>query len=141
MLTALIIVLLSLSKNAEASPTSTYNNSNSSAIEESVATTQLSSEDQIINTNSINFKRWLEHEVKNQIDQYYIDSEKYNLEIELKVNKEGNVVDYKIGKTDNIELLNLLNNILKDAPSFEPVKMNGYAARMCYKVQISITVR
>ena len=140
MLTALIVILLSLSKNADASQTMTYNNSPSSAIEESVATTQLSTEDQI-NTNSSNFKTWLEHEVKSQINQYYIDSEKYNLEIELKVNKEGKVVDYKIGKTDNIELLNLINNILKDAPSFEPVKMNGYAARMCYKVLISLTVR
>jgi hypothetical protein len=140
MLTALIIVLLSISKNANAEQMLAYKNSSVENIEASVSTTEISVEEQI-KANSTTIQRWLEIEVKEHIGKYYIDSERYNVELELIVNKEGKLIDYKIEKADNIEISNLFADILTDAPMFEPVKMNGYAARIQYKVPISLKVR
>jgi hypothetical protein len=139
MLVTLIIILLSVSRNANVTENPAYNNFPNTQIEVSLETTELSVEEQLKASNS-NIKKWLENEVKMHVSQYSFDSKKYDVEIELIISKEGKLIDFKIDNTDNIELRNFLADILANAPIFEPVRMNGYAARMCYKVPLSILV-
>jgi len=95
---------------------------------------------EMVRNNSTEIKGWLNQELKKEIENSDLPKCKVSTKVYLELDKQGNVAKYSV-KDDKSEVGIILNEILSNAPEFEPVTMNGHATKMVYEIPVTINIR
>jgi hypothetical protein len=85
-------------------------------------------------------KEWIETEMYNEIKRSDLERCKVKSMVYIEFGKDGKVVKYDFNNKD-CETGWLLDNVLKNAPEFKPITMNGYPVRMKYEIPITVEIR
>jgi hypothetical protein len=84
-------------------------------------------------------KNWINTEMSKAIVKSHLEECRITTTVNLELDKNGKIT-YNI-KDINCRIGQLLDNVLKNAPSFHPVTLNGYARRMHYLLPVTVVVR
>jgi hypothetical protein len=95
---------------------------------------------EMVKNNSTEIKGWLNQELKKEIENSDLPQCKVSTKVYLELDEQGKVAKYSF-KDDKSEVGIILNEILSNAPEFEPVAMNGHAAKMVYEIPVTINIR
>jgi hypothetical protein len=95
---------------------------------------------EMVKDNTSEIKDWLNQELEKEIKDADLDKCKISTKVYLELNNQGKVAKYSI-KDDKSDVGLILNNILSNAPEFEPVTMNGYKTKMVYEIPVTVYIR
>jgi hypothetical protein len=93
-----------------------------------------------VKENIEEIKDWLNFEVTKEVDKADLETSKMNTLVNIEIGKDGKITSYELNDS-SCEVCQILDKVMKNAPEFQPVAMNGYAVRMRYAIPVTVLVR
>jgi hypothetical protein len=136
----LIVIIITFGKSkAQSAYDDAVSSSNNSAVSEFIAE-NLKIDLANATKNEAEVKDWIENELNYQVQKNHLSSTKLSTKLFLEIGKDGKIANYSFDGM-NSEVGQLIEKVLKAAPKFQPLTMNGYTAKMNYEIPVTVVIK
>jgi hypothetical protein len=136
----LIVIIITFGKlQAQSAYDDAVSSTNSSAVSEFIAE-NIKVDLENAAKNETEVKEWIENELNYQVQKNHLSSTKLSTKLFLEIGKDGKIANYSFdGK--NSEVGQLIEQVLKSAPKFHQLTMNGHTTKMNYEIPVTVLIR